>query len=158
MMQADPHLRLVFFQLGRWDTHVNQGAGHGQLASRLKPLGEGLATFHQSLGPLWQDTVILVISEFGRTARENGDRGTDHGHGNVHWLLGGAVQGGRVYGDWRGLADNALHQDRDLPVTTDFRSVIDLILWKHLGANRTIRRHVLPHFTPDFRHIQGLFA
>lgn len=158
MMRADPHLRLVFFQLGGWDTHVNQGATHGQLANHLKPLGEGLATFQHALGPLWRDTIVLVISEFGRTARENGDRGTDHGHGNVHWLLGGNIRGGRVYGDWRGLSTNALHQDRDLPVTTDFRSVIDLVLDRHLAASRTIRKHVIPGFTPDHRHIHDLFT
>lgn len=158
MMLADPHLRLVFFQLGGWDTHVNQGAGRGQLAGRLNPLGEGLAAFHESLGPLWQETAVLVISEFGRTARENGDRGTDHGHGNVHWLLGGAVAGGRVYGNWRGLSESALHENRDLPVTTDFRSVIDLVLLAHLDVNSAIRRLVLPHFTPDHRHIAQLFA
>lgn len=158
MMQADPKLRLVFFQLGGWDTHVNQGAAHGQLASHLKPLGEGLATFQHSLGLLWQDTVVLVVSEFGRTARENGDRGTDHGHGNVHWLLGGRVHGGHVYGDWRGLTSKALHQDRDLPVTTDFRSVIDLVLQKHLATNRAIREHVLPGFTPDYSNIHNLLV
>lgn len=158
MMRADPKLRLVFFQLGGWDTHVNQGAAHGQLASRLKPLGEGLASFQHSLGPLWDDTVVLVVSEFGRTARENGDRGTDHGHGNVHWLLGGRIRGGRVYGDWRGLSSAALHQDRDLPVTTDFRSVIDLVLHRHLRASNAIRRQVLPGFTADYTHIQALLT
>lgn len=158
MMLADPHLRLVFFQLGGWDTHVNQGAGRGQLARQLKSLGEALATFRDSLGPLWRETAVLVVSEFGRTARENGDRGTDHGHGNVHWLLGGAIAGGRVYGDWRGLSEDALHENRDLPVTTDFRSVIDLILLAHLDANTAVRRQVLPNFTPDHRHIAQLFA
>lgn len=158
MMVADPNLRLVFFQLGGWDTHVNQGGAHGQLANHLKPLGEALAVFHRSLGSTWRETVVLVISEFGRTAHENGDRGTDHGHGNVHWLLGGAIAGGRVYGDWRGLADSALHENRDLPVTTDFRSLIDLILTAHLGANAQVRQQVLPNFTPQHQHISGLFT
>ena len=158
MMAADPKLRLVFFQLGGWDTHVNQGAGRGQLANRLKSLGEALATFQAALGPSWHETVVLVISEFGRTARENGDRGTDHGHGNVHWLLGGAIAGGRVYADWPGLSESALHEGRDLPVTTDFRSVIDLILSAHLGANAAARHQVLPGFTPDHKSIAGLFV
>jgi len=158
MMVADPALRLVFFQLGGWDTHVNQGAAQGQLANRLRLLGEGLATFQATLGPVWPETVVLVISEFGRTAHENGDRGTDHGHGNVHWLLGGAIDGGRVYGDWTGLSENALHQGRDLPVTTDFRSVIDLILAAHLGASASARQQVLPGFSPDHKPIAGLFV
>ncbi len=158
MMVADPALRLVFFQLGGWDTHVNQGAAHGQLANRLRLLGDGLATFQASLGPTWQETVVLVISEFGRTAHENGDCGTDHGHGNVHWLLGGPVAGGKVYGDWTGISDDALHQGRDLPVTTDFRSVIDLILEAHLCASASARRLVLPRFSPDCKPIAGLFV
>jgi uncharacterized protein (DUF1501 family) len=158
MMAADPMLRLMFFQLGGWDTHVNQGAGRGQLASRLQPLGEALATFQTALGPTWRETVVLVISEFGRTAHENGDRGTDHGHGNVHWLLGGAVAGGRVYADWTGLNERALHEGRDLPVTTDFRSVIDLILLAHFGADAGVRRQVLPGFTPEHKAISGLFV
>ena len=157
MMVADPKLRLLFFQLGGWDTHVNQGAGRGQLASRLAPLGEGLAALHRALGPVWRETVVLVISEFGRTAHENGDRGTDHGHGNVHWLLGGPVAGARIYGNWNGLSESALHEARDLPVTTDFRSVIDLVLAAHLGANTDVRKHVLPGFTPDHKSITGLF-
>lgn len=158
MMAADPHLRLVFFQLGGWDTHVNQGGASGQLASRLKPLGQALAAFRESLGSTWRETVVLVISEFGRTARENGDRGTDHGHGNVHWLLGGPIAGGRVYGNWRGLGENALHQGRDLPVTTDFRSVIDLVLSAHLSVDAATRRNVLPGFAPDHQTIKGLFT
>lgn len=158
MMLADPHLRLVFFQLGGWDTHVNQGAGRGQLANHLRPLGEGLATFHATLGPLWRDTVVLVISEFGRTAHENGDRGTDHGHGNVHWLMGGPIAGGRVYGKWSGLGESELYQARDLPVTTDFRSLIDIILTAHMGADTHARHHVLPGFLPDHHHLSGLFV
>jgi uncharacterized protein (DUF1501 family) len=158
MMVADPHLRLVFFQLGGWDTHVNQGAGRGQLANRLKPLGEALAAFQQSLAPIWHETVVLVISEFGRTTHENGDRGTDHGHGNVHWLLGGPVAGGRIFGDWAGLSESALYERRDLPVITDFRSVIDLILVAHFGANAHVRQHVLPGFSPDHSSITGLFV
>ncbi|MEJ2439543.1 MAG: DUF1501 domain-containing protein [Gammaproteobacteria bacterium] len=130
----------------------------GRGATHLKPLAEGLATFWQSLGPLWQDSVVLVISEFGQTARENGDRGTDHAHGNVHWVLGGKIHGGRIYGDWRGLAEHALPQQWDLPVTTDFLSVIDLVLHKYLATNKAIRHHVLPDFTPDYQHIQVLFA
>jgi len=156
MLRADPALRLMFFQLGGWDTHVNQGAEHGQLATRLKPLGEALSVFRQALGADWRKTVVLVVSEFGRTAHENGDRGTDHGHGNVHWVLGGAINGARIYGNWLGLEEKYLHQGRDLPVTTDFRSLIDLILQRHMGAGHAARRFVLPAFAPDYSHIDKL--
>ena len=158
MMNSDPNLRLVFFQLGGWDTHVNQGGAHGQLANQLRPLAEGLSVFNATLGPSWLETVVLIISEFGRTARENGDRGTDHGHGNVHWLLGGPISGGRVYGNWQGLANESLHDARDLPVTTDFRSVIDLILSVHFGTDPESRQRILPGFTPDHKYIARLFS
>src|SRR5471032_1268427 len=121
LMRNDPHIQLAFIALGGWDTHASQGAATGQLANRLAPLGQGLATLAQRLGPMFDDTTIVVMSEFGRTARENGNRGTDHGHGNVMWVLGGDVAGGKVYGDWRGVGDGQLHEGRDVPVTTDFR-------------------------------------
>ena len=156
MMVADPAVRLVFFQLGGWDTHVNQGAAQGQLAGHLKGLADGLLALHSGLGSIWSHTAVLVISEFGRTAHENGDRGTDHGHGNVHWLLGGQLSGGKVYADWRGLAPEALHQERDLPVTTDFRSLIALVLARHLKLSADALKNVLPGFTPDYRNIAGL--
>ena len=133
IMRKDPTVTLGFFALGGWDTHVNQGAGEGQLANHLKPLGEGLATLAHDLGPVYANTVILVVSEFGRTVHENGNRGTDHGHGNVMWVMGGRVAGGRVYGQWPGLGADGLYQKRDLAVTTDFRSTIGAVLGKHLG-------------------------
>ena len=158
MMVADPGVRLVFFQLGGWDTHVNQGAAKGQLAGHLKPLGDGLAALCTGLGPVWDETAVLVISEFGRTAHENGNRGTDHGHGNAHWLLGGRIGGARVYADWRGLSQDALHQQRDLPVTTDFRSVIALVMQRHLNLPAAAFARVLPGFAPDFRNIAPMLA
>jgi uncharacterized protein (DUF1501 family) len=158
MMVADPGIRLVFFQLGGWDTHVNQGAGQGQLAGHLKFLADGLLALQMGLGSIWNDTAVLVISEFGRTAHENGNRGTDHGHGNAHWLLGGQIGGGKVYADWRGLSEDALHQQRDLPVTTDFRSLIALVLERHLKLHPTALKAVLPSFTPDYRNISTLLA
>jgi uncharacterized protein (DUF1501 family) len=115
-----------------------------------------LLALHSGLGSIWSQTAVLVISEFGRTAHENGDRGTDHGHGNVHWLLGGQLSGGKVYADWRGLAPEALHQERDLPVTTDFRSLIALVLARHLKLSADALKNVLPGFTPDYRNIAGL--
>ena len=132
LMRNDPKIQLAFIALGGWDTHASQGAGKGQLANRLAPLGQGLAVLAERLGPLFDDTTIVVMSEFGRTARENGNGGTDHGHGNALWLLGGDIAGGKVYGDWQGVADSALHEGRDLPVTTDFRTVLAQVAERHL--------------------------
>jgi uncharacterized protein (DUF1501 family) len=132
LMRSEPKIQLAFLALGGWDTHAGQGAATGQLANRLAPLGQGLAVLAERLGPLFDDTVVLVMSEFGRTARENGNGGTDHGHGNVMWLLGGKVKGGKVYGDWEGVGDGALNEGRDLPVTTDFRSVLAQVAERHL--------------------------
>jgi uncharacterized protein (DUF1501 family) len=131
-MTKDRHVRLAFASLGGWDTHVNQGNHAGQLAGRLKPLGDGLAALAQGLGPDWNNTVVIVISEFGRTVHENGNRGTDHGHGNAIWVMGGRVNGGKVYGEWPGLATAQLYQGRDLSVTTDYRHVLSMIIERHL--------------------------
>ena len=144
LLRQDPRVQLVFLALGGWDTHVNQGAAHGQLANHLQPLGEGLAALTQGLGPVYQDTTILVISEFGRTMRENGNGGTDHGHGNVMWVLGGKVAGGKVYGEWPGLGDENLYEGRDLAITTDFRQVIGAILERHLRLSDNHLHHVFP--------------
>ena len=135
LMRNDPNIQLAFVALGGWDTHASQGAGRGQLANRLQPLGQGLAVLAQRLGPLFEQTTIVVMSEFGRTARENGNGGTDHGHGNVMWVLGGGVNGGKVLGDWRGVGDGELNEGRDLPVTTDFRNVLATIAERHLRLN-----------------------
>jgi uncharacterized protein (DUF1501 family) len=132
LMRNDAKIQLAFVALGGWDTHANQGAASGQLAQRLAPLGQGLAVLAQRLGPLFEQTVVVVMSEFGRTARENGNRGTDHGHGNVMWVMGGGVQGGRVQGEWRGLGEAQLNEGRDVPVTTDFRQVLAHIAQRHL--------------------------
>lgn len=132
MMRQDPSIRVAFMALGGWDTHVNQGNAQGQLAGRLKPLGEGLSKLVTSLGPAYRDTLIIVMSEFGRTVHENGNGGTDHGHGNVLWALGGTVMGGKVHGAWPGLAADRLYQQRDLAVTSDFRAVIGSAMTRHL--------------------------
>ncbi len=131
-MRRNPGLRLAFMQLGGWDTHVNQGGAQGQLANHLRPLAEGLSTLATQLGPDFDDSIIVVMSEFGRTARQNGTNGTDHGHGNLMWVLGGPVRGGKVYGDWPGVDDSALHENRDLAVTTDFRTVLACVCERHL--------------------------
>ena len=144
LMRNDPKIQLAFVALGGWDTHANQGAGRGQLANRLAPLGHGLAVLAQRLGPMFDDTMVVVMSEFGRTARENGNGGTDHGHGNVMWLMGGGVAGGKVYGDWQGVGDAALNEGRDLPVTTDFRSVLAQVAERHLRLSDRQLSQIFP--------------
>ena len=114
-----------------------------------RPLGQGLAALARGSGEAWRDTIVVVLSEFGRTVRENGNGGTDHGHGNVIWVLGGAINGGRVYGDWPGLASAQLYQRRDLAVTTDFRSVLAAILERHIRLTDHQLEAVLPGGPPD---------
>jgi uncharacterized protein (DUF1501 family) len=116
--------RIGFVDIGGWDTHVNEGAAQGALATNLTGLGRGLAVLAQSLGAEWKNTVVVVLSEFGRTFRENGNRGTDHGHGTVYWILGGSLSGGRIVGEQRALARGTLFQDRDYPVLNDYRAVL----------------------------------
>ena len=113
---------------------VNQAATKYQLANRLKPLGDGLATLaSHDLGQDWNDTVVVVISEFGRTVKENGNAGaTDHGHGNVIWVAGGKVRGGKIYGEWPGLGPTQLHENRDLAITTDYRTALATVIGQHL--------------------------
>jgi uncharacterized protein (DUF1501 family) len=143
LMVGNAQTQLAFMQIGGWDTHVNQNP----LLERLLPsLGEGLATLAHGLEPIFADTVIAVISEFGRTVRENGNKGTDHGYGNVIWLLGGAVRGGNVYGEWLGLGESAIEQNRDLPVTTDFREIFSAILQQHLSVPSDRLNQVFPNF------------
>ena len=156
LIARDPSIRLAFLALGGWDTHVNQGAVKGQLANHLAPLGAGLASFVKALGPAFDDTVILVISEFGRTVHENGNGGTDHGHGNVMWVMGGPVRGRQVYAQWRGLAPAALYQERDLAVTTDFREPIGRVLRTHLQLPAAPLARVFPGFATDGTNTSGL--
>lgn len=144
LLRTQTDLEVGFVSVGGWDTHVNQGGARGQLANRLRQLGDGLDALARGLGPRLEHTVILVMSEFGRTVRQNGTQGTDHGHGNVLWLLGGPVQGGRVHGQWPGLESSALHEGRDLAVTTDFRQVIAQVLSRHMKLDDTSLQAVLP--------------
>jgi uncharacterized protein (DUF1501 family) len=116
--------RLGFIDVGGWDTHVGEGAAQGTLATNLASLGRGLQVFSQSLGTEWNNTVVVVVSEFGRTFRENGNRGTDHGHGTVYWVLGGAINGGRIGGEQQRVERSTLFQDRDFPVLNDYRAVL----------------------------------
>jgi uncharacterized protein (DUF1501 family) len=158
LLRNDPKIQFAFVDLGGWDTHINQGAGTGQLANRLAPLGQGLAVLAERLGPMFDDTTVIVMSEFGRTARENGNGGTDHGHGNAMWVLGGRVNGGKVYGDWQGVGDAALNEGRDLPVTTDFRTVLVQVAERHLRLSDRQLAAVfpaVPQKTPNFQLIKA---
>src|SRR3984893_8487825 len=116
--------RIGFIDIGGWDTHVAEGGAQGALATNLGSLARGLQVFSQSLGPEWKNTVVVVLSEFGRTFRENGNRGTDHGHGTVYWVLGGSIRGGTIAGEQQRLARGTLFQDRDYPVLNDYRAVL----------------------------------
>ena len=147
LLQADPNLQLAFSSVGGWDTHVNQGGARGQLANRLASLAEGLESLVQGLDAAYSRTVIVLMSEFGRTVRQNGTGGTDHGRGNVMCLLGGPVAGGRVLGVWPGLDQSALVEGRDLDVTTDFRAVLAPVLQQHLGVDDAALARIFPDFT-----------
>jgi uncharacterized protein (DUF1501 family) len=137
--------RVAMFDTSGWDTHANEGGATGQLASRLRGLDAALESLKQSLGPVWRKTVVLVATEFGRTAAINGTRGTDHGTGAAAFLLGGAVSGGRVITDWPGLARAALYENRDLKPTRDLRAVMKGVLRDHLEvSDRALADKVFP--------------
>ncbi len=134
LLKADLGVEAAFADIGGWDHHQNEGSVNGQLADRLREFSQSLAAFWIDLGALAEDTVVVTMSEFGRTARENGTRGTDHGHANVMFVLGGPVRGGRVYGRWPGLAPEQLNEGRDLAVTTDFRQVLAEAAYRQINA------------------------
>lgn len=133
LIKQDVGLEVAFAEVGGWDHHVNEGGVEGQLASSLKLFSDALAAFRQDLGDRMADVLALTMTEFGRTARENGNRGTDHGHSSVMFALGGPVRGGKVYGQWPGLGPDQLYEGRDLALTTDFRDVFAEALVRHLG-------------------------
>jgi uncharacterized protein (DUF1501 family) len=133
-LRRDDGPRVAMFDTSGWDTHANEGAATGQLATRLRALDSGLRTLKESLGPVWRKTVVLVATEFGRTAAINGTRGTDHGTGAAAFLLGGAVNGGRVIADWPGLSRANLLENRDLKPTRDLRGMMKGVLHDHLGV------------------------
>lgn len=140
--------RLGFVDVGGWDTHVNQGSTDGQLANNLKNLGQGLAAYADALGDDWNETVVVVLSEFGRTFRENGDKGTDHGHGTTYWVLGGGVKGGRIAGPQVDVAPANLLQNRDYPVLTNYRELFGGLLQRMWGLNGTQLEQVFPGAKP----------
>lgn len=140
-------LELAFADAGGWDTHVNQGSEQGQLSQRLDELGRGLTAFATDLGERMADVVVLTMSEFGRTIRENGNGGTDHGHATAMMVMGGGVKGGKVYGRWPGLRPEERFEGRDLAVTTDFRTLFGEVLSQHLGARDL--GAIFPGFHPE---------
>jgi len=146
LIKANVGVQVAFADIGGWDHHVNEGSTQGQLANVLREFSQSLAAFWIDLGDLAEDTVVVTMSEFGRTARENGNRGTDHGHANVMFVLGGAVKGGKVYGRWPGLEPSQLYEGRDLAVTTDFRRVVGEAVYRHL------ENKALDQVFPGFRN------
>ncbi len=151
VMANDGRVQLAFLDLGGWDTHVNQGASQGLLARNLNQLGQGLVALKTGLGHQFESTTIVVMSEFGRTLQENGNGGTDHGHGNVMLLLGGKLPGKKVYGNWQGLDKLQLHEGRDLPVTTDFRDVLIRVLETRMRLSDRQLTQVFPNYQPQQR-------
>lgn len=140
--------QLGFIDVGGWDTHVAQGAATGYLAGRFDELGRGLATFAREMGPDWSKTVVVVVSEFGRTFRENGNRGTDHGHGSVFWVLGGGVSGGKIAGDQVALNAKTLFQNRDYPVLNEYRAVLAGLFGQMYGLSGERLAEVFPGVAP----------
>ncbi|WP_158753432.1 DUF1501 domain-containing protein [Dyella sp. S184] len=140
--------RLGFVDVGGWDTHVNQGSITGGLANNLRNLGEGLAAYAAALGDEWNNTTVVVVSEFGRTFRENGDKGTDHGHGTVHWVLGGKVNGGRIAGEQVAVNQQSLLQNRDYPVLNNYRDVLGGLLKQNWGLSHAQLETVFPGAKP----------
>ena len=134
LVKANLGVEVAFADIGGWDHHVNEGSVQGQIANLTREFSQAIAAFWTDLGNLAENTVVVTMSEFGRTARENGNRGTDHGHANVMFVLGGPVQGGKVYGNWPGLLPHQLYEGRDLAVTTDFRQVLSEAVHTHLGS------------------------
>lgn len=144
LIKANLGVEVAFADIGGWDHHVNEGSVQGQIANITREFSQAIAAFWTDLGDLGGDTVVVTMSEFGRTVRENGNRGTDHGHANVMFVLGGPVKGGRVYGRWPGLQMEHLYEGRDLALTTDFRQVLGEAVYRHLG-NKELQK-VFPGF------------
>jgi uncharacterized protein (DUF1501 family) len=155
MIKANVGLQIAFAEIDGWDTHANQGGAQGQLATRLKTFGDSLAAFHQDLGDRMSDVVVVTMSEFGRAVHQNGNRGTDHGHGTCFFALGGPVKGGKVYGDWPTLAPDKLFQDRDVAVTTDFRDVFGEITTRHFGVGMQAMPQLFPHYAVDSQRFRN---
>lgn len=147
LVKSGVGLEVGFAESNGWDTHVNEGNGRGQLSNLLRDFSQSIAAFVTDLGQKMDDVVILTMSEFGRTARENGNRGTDHGHANTMFVIGNSVKGGKVYGDWKGLANDKLYEGRDLDLTTDFRDVFGEVAHKYLGSKDLTK--MFPGYQPN---------
>lgn len=160
LIKAGVGLEVAFAEMGGWDTHTNQSAGanpsQGQLANLLRDFAGAIAAFGTDLGKRMDDVVVITMSEFGRTVRENGSRGTDHGHANSMFILGNAVKGGKVYGDWKGLKTENLHDGRDLAVTTDFRDVFAETAHKHIGTKDLAK--IFPNYSATKEKFRGYLA
>lgn len=154
LIKSDIGLEIAFADIGGWDTHVNEGAAQGQLAGRLTEFGQGITALYTDLKDRADEVVILTMTEFGRTAKENGNRGTDHGHASAMFVLGGSVKGGKVYGKWPGLKTEQLYEGRDLAVTTDFRDVFAEIAKSHMGA--TNLNAIFPGYQVNPASFKGL--
>ena len=156
LIKAGVGLEVAFTDIGGWDTHVNQGNSRGQLANLLQQFSSGIAALYQDLGQRMDDVVVLTMSEFGRTVRENGNRGTDHGHANAMFVLGNGVKGGKVYGQWPGLKSDQLYEGRDLALTTDFRDVFGEIATRHLGSKDV--KSVFPGYSSNPSKFKGFLS
>jgi uncharacterized protein (DUF1501 family) len=158
LIKADVGLEVAFTDTPglNWDTHANEGGARGQIANLLNGFGQAIAAFATDLGKRMDDVVILTMSEFGRTVRENGSRGTDHGHANSMFVLGNSVKGGKIYGDWKGLANENLYEGRDLAVTTDFRDVLGEVAFKHLG-NKNLDK-IFPNYATSAKNFRGFMS
>jgi uncharacterized protein (DUF1501 family) len=156
LIKANLGVQVAFADISGWDHHVNEGGTQGQIANVLRDFSQALTAFWIDLGDLGEDTVVVTMSEFGRTARENGNRGTDHGHANVMFVLGGPVKGGKVYGHWPGLDQSQLYEGRDLALTTDFRQVVGEAVWRHLG-NRNLKE-VFPGYENQVGKFLGVLG
>ena len=158
LAKADVGLEVAFAESGQWDHHVNEGGATGQIANRLADFAGGLAALAQDLDDRMAETIILTMSEFGRAVAENGNRGTDHGHGNAMMLIGGGVKGGEIYGEWPGLKTEQRFEGRDLKITTDFRDVFGEVVMRHLGASEATAAKVFPGYGVKPRAFRNFLA
>jgi uncharacterized protein (DUF1501 family) len=154
LIKSDIGVEVAFTDVGGWDTHANQGSSRGQLANRLQDFSQAITALYRDLGDRMSNVVILTMTEFGRTIRQNGSGGTDHGHASCLFALGGPVKGGKVYGNWPGLATEQLYEGRDLALTTDFRNVFAEVAARHMGA--TNLNAIFPGFSPNTASFRGL--
>lgn len=157
LIKANVGLQVAFAEIEGWDTHANQGNADGTLAQRLGSFGQGLAALHRDLGDRMNDVVVVTQSEFGRTVKQNGNRGTDHGHGTCFFVMGGPIKGGKIYGDWPTLAPDKLFQNRDLAVTTDYRDVFAEVALKHLRVPMANMPQVFPKYAINSGHFRNFY-